>query len=555
MKNNIKLLFAGLLSISLLSGCVFDKVSKTDNTPTNESTTPSTPDPQTNPQPDPEPQEDPHERDPNDPYRVLFLGNSLIFFNDMPKIFEDLCTYAGIPVEVDSVTQGSCTMSLLATTQTSIGAQAQAKLTSEEWDYVIIEPSRRATPFEDTVYNAELDAAVVLDDLAQAAGAETLIYSVWGLNKGTTGVYQQTGYDSIKIGEHAITRSAHCNYMSYFGEKVSERLGGRKIIRAGYAFENSIAQYPSTNLYHTDDQHPNPTGSYLVACTIYDTMFGEEVTGVPYTYSLNAQVAYNMQAIADITMIDEEVPILDDIPEPDPIVPEEQYDQTVLLVGAPTIMRDDYKPAENYVTFMDNLGKKVRVITLCDGSYTMKMFATNGSTRNSELRAALGTYQFDAMVFQVSRRATLHSTDVNASELAAFESMKELLQSETNNIYVFAPKGESSQYTFTNTGDNYTKSTKETATNAEMCAFYSDIAISMAEKVNGKAIQYSNAYYDFASGYTQTKAGVGYLYQCCFYNSFFNEAVPSTCTWQNQASDEEAAAVRTSAAKFCLASA
>ena len=473
----------------------------------------------------------------------------------MPKIFGDLCLYAGIPVEVDSVTQGSCTMSLLATTQTSIGAQAQAKLTSEEWDYVVIEPSRRATPFEDTIYNAELDAAVVLDNLAQAAGAKTLIYSVWGLNKGTTGVYQQAGYDSIKIGDHSITRSAHCNYMSYFGEKVSERLGGRPIIRAGYAFENSIAQFPSINLYHADNQHPNPTGSYLVACTVYNAMFNEEVSGVEYTYSLPAQTAYNMQEIADKTMIEGLVPELDDIPEPDEIIPEEEFDHTVLLVGAPTIMRDSYKTAENYVAFMDNMGKKVRTVSVLDGSYTMKMLATNGHTKNSELRAALGTYKFDAMVFQISRRATVHSTEVTASELAAFESLKELLQSETENIFVFAPKGESSQYTFNNTGDNYTKGSQETASNAEMNAFYSDLAVSMAEKVDGKAIKYSNAYYDYAHGYTQTPEGVGYLYQCCFYNSFFNAAVPETCTWQNGASDEDALRVRTSAAKFCLASA
>ena len=542
MKKSLKLLFASIFSLSLLTSC-------NTNTPVQPSSNPTSEDVISGSS------EDPTERDPDDPYRVLFLGNSLVFFNDMPNIFEELCLYAGIPMEVDSVTQGSCTMSLLATTETNIGLQAYNKLTQEEWDYVIIEPSRRATPFEDTVFNAELEAAVVLDELARDAGAETLIYSVWGLNKGETGVYQQVGYDSIKTGTHEITRSAHCNYMNYFGEAVSEKLGGRKIIRAGYAFENSIATYPSTNLYYTDEQHPNQTGSYLVACTIFDTMFNQEVSGVEYTYSINAGTAYNMQAIADLTVIEGVVPKLDPIPEPDPEdpdVPIEEYDESVLFIGAPTIMRDDYKTSENYVAFMDNLGKKVQTVSVLDGSYTMKMLATSGSTKNSELRAALGTYQFDRIVIQISRRATLHSTDVTNSEIACLESIKDLLQSETSNIYVFAPKGESSQNTFANTGDNYTKGAKETATNAEMCKFYSDLAITMAEKVDGKAIQYSNAYYDFASNFTQTKAGVGYLYQCCFYNSFFNETVPATCTWQNDCTDEEALAVRTSAAKFCL---
>ena len=504
-------------------------------------------------QPSSSEREDPHDRDPDDPYRVLFLGNSLIFFNDMPKMFEDLCIYDGIPMQVDSVTQGSCTMSLLATTQTSIGLQAYKKLTEETWDYVIIEPSRRATPFEDSIYEAELEAAVVLDQLAQDAGAETLIYSVWGLNKGETGVYQQVGYDSIKTGTHAITRSAHCNYMNWFGEKVSERLGGRQIIKAGYAFENSIATFPSTNIYYTDDQHPNATGSYLVACTIFDTMFGLESSGLDYKSTVPAQTAANMQSIADMTVVNGLVPTLDPIPDKDdPIEPEEEFDQTVLFVGAPTIMRDDYKAADNFVALMDNLGKKVRVIGVYDSSYTMKMMATTGSTKNSELRAALGTYQFDQIVLQISRRATLHSTDVTAAETSYCEALKDLLHSETDNIFIFAPKGEASQYTFSNTGDNYTKGSKETATNAEMCQYYSDLAVTMASKINGKAIKYSSAYREYAEGYTQDKAGVGYLYQCCFYNSFFNKALPDTCTWNNGVTDENAAILRGIAAKYCL---
>ena len=117
---------------------------------------------------------------------------------------------------------------------------------------------------------------------------------------------------------------------------------------------------------------------------------------------------------------------------------------------------------------------------------------------------------------------------------------------------MFAPKGESSQYTFIDSGDNYTKSSKETATNEEMCNFYSDLAVTMAEKIEGKSIKYSNAYHEFAKNYAQTKAGVGYLYQCCFYYSFFGEEIPDTCTWQNECADAEAEAVRAAAAKYCL---
>ena len=449
----------------------------------------------------------------------------------------------------DSTTQTSTSTS----TETEIGQQAYLKLTTQRWDYVVIEPSRRATPFEDTIFNAELDAAVVLDELARGAGAETLIYSVWGLNKGETGVYQQVGYDSIKIGTHAITRSAHCNYMNYFGEAVSERLGGRRIVKAGYAFENSIATFPTTNLYHTDDQHPNPTGSYLVACTFFSTIFNLESKSLQYNYTIGDQAAFNMKFAADLTVIEKVEPSLDPIPDPDPITPEEEYDHTVLFIGAPTIMRDDYLPLENYTAMMANIGKKVRPIGIFDGTYSMKDLATTGNTKNSELRAHLGTYDFDAIVIQISRRATVHSTDVNASELAAITSLKELLHSETDNIFIFAPKGEASQYTFSvNADGNYVRGAKETASNAEMCQFYSSLSVTMADAIDCKPMKYASAYREYAEGYTQDKAGVGYLYQCCFYNSFFQEAIPTTCTWQNGCSNENAAIIRGIAAKYCL---
>ena len=40
---------------------------------------------------------------------ILFFGNSLIFYHDMPAIFRDLATAAGEEVTVESVTKGSAT--------------------------------------------------------------------------------------------------------------------------------------------------------------------------------------------------------------------------------------------------------------------------------------------------------------------------------------------------------------------------------------------------------------------------------------------------------------
>ena len=508
----------------------------------------------------------PHDRDPNDPYRILFLGNSLVFFNDMPQTFETLCKGQGIPVHVESLTQGSCTMSLFASTSVDIGYQANYKLTHEEWDYVIIEPSRRATPFEDTVFEAELDAAEVLDNLIRAAGGETIIYSAWGINTGETGVYHQEGINAPKDGTHAITRSAHCNYMSYFGEAVSERLGGRKIARTGYAFENCIAEYglDTINLYHTDNQHPSPAGSYLIACTFFDTIFEESVSGARYTG--NIDVAGALQEIADETMIEGVVPVLDPIPDKDdplPPTPVDDVDQRVLLIGAPNILRDAYSPAVHYSTLMENLGKNVYVDSVLDSAYTMNEMTSEEYDKGAALRNKLEEYEFDAIIIQVSRRMTPNGTEVNESEYAAAVALAPLLKAETENVYVFAPRGSNTQKDFELGGVNYTETNTKVGKNyTEMSAFYTNVAATMAESMGVKSMDFASAWVEsfdafVDAGYGKTttdenKPAISYLFACCFYNRMFDEKIPATCTWQNDLTDAKAEIIRTAAEHYCL---
>ena len=38
--------------------------------------------------------------------RTLFIGNSHTYFNDMPKIFADICRKNGIDMQVTMLTQG-----------------------------------------------------------------------------------------------------------------------------------------------------------------------------------------------------------------------------------------------------------------------------------------------------------------------------------------------------------------------------------------------------------------------------------------------------------------
>jgi len=71
-----------------------------------------------------------------------------------------------------------------------------------------------------------------------------------------------------------------------------------KVVPAGLAFARSIARRPDLNLYVDDKRHPSPMGTYLAACTVMATVYGQSPVGNKYTAGLPADVAAHLQAVA-----------------------------------------------------------------------------------------------------------------------------------------------------------------------------------------------------------------------------------------------------------------
>ena len=57
---------------------------------------------------------DTNETDNSESIKVLFVGNSLTYYNEMPTIFEGISNANEVNVEVDSVTSGSYYLSYFA---------------------------------------------------------------------------------------------------------------------------------------------------------------------------------------------------------------------------------------------------------------------------------------------------------------------------------------------------------------------------------------------------------------------------------------------------------
>ncbi len=470
---------------------------------------------------------------------ILFLGNSLMYYNDMPLIFESIALGTGKKVKVTSVTKGSATMSDFAAESTEVGAQAIPLLKNRKWDYLVIEPSRRISPYEETVKEAEFASAVKLKELADAAGAKVILYAVWGNNNGTVVEYKAASPTSIsESGSHSMGRKAHTKFMEDVSAELSEKLGGVAVAHAGYAFENFIADHPTVNLYHTDDRHPSPDGSFLAACVIYATVFGESPAGTSYTMNLSSEADSKQAAAA--TQLEGKLPDLTEDPAA-------SGTYNLLIVGSN--LMDDYACASVFTKLLAEADGKTAQTRYVRSS----TFVANNLVEESNdlgLRAALAETEWDAIVVQMTRRITKSAADVQKSEHDAMAQIIPLLKAETDNIFIFTLNSKKNPTIFAATTPGYAETTsKESYSAAEGTAFFKELADQWAAEFGIGVINYGQAYLDCSS---PTEQGLGYLQACMIYETVFGKAVPEGLAETNGLTADLAQKLRGIASKYVL---
>ena len=72
------------------------------------------------------------------------------------------------------------------------------------------------------------------------------------------------------------------------------------VIPVGVAFDIAYKELPNIKLHHDDGTHPNLKGTYLAACTVFASVYGESPIGLKYDYygAINKEDKKLLQEIA-----------------------------------------------------------------------------------------------------------------------------------------------------------------------------------------------------------------------------------------------------------------
>jgi len=204
------------------------------------------------------------------PVRILFIGNSFTFVNNLPEVFTKVAAAGGIEVQTQMVAVGGSTLN------GHIGrGEAQKAIHTGHWDYVILQDE------------SSMGSILIVNGVRHPVDPSDMWHGARELDKEIKSAGAKTAFFHTWAWRAAPEAQATLDY-AYM--TIAKELGAIDI-PVGPAWQSAMRAGPSlgVNLYIADGAHPSPAGTYLAACEFYATLFGKspmglsgKIVGMPY---------------------------------------------------------------------------------------------------------------------------------------------------------------------------------------------------------------------------------------------------------------------------------
>lgn len=207
------------------------------------------------------------------PGRILFVGDSFTGTNGgLENYVRELAASATPPkkLQADENTQGGATLKIQQGRPS-----VHDDIRDGHYDVVVLQddiPELTEHSLDPFFKNAEL----FVEEIRQA-GSQPLLFMAWP--------YERLNW--VTLDEIA---SAH--------QKISKKLNV-PVAPVGVAFQKAEEQRPSLNMLGDDKEHETIHGTYVAACVIYATLFGQNPQGLTYAPDgVSAEEASFLQRVA-----------------------------------------------------------------------------------------------------------------------------------------------------------------------------------------------------------------------------------------------------------------
>jgi len=220
--------------------------------------------------------------------KVLFIGNSITYFNNMPQTFADISKSHGDTVDLTVYAPGGTGF-----VNHVADPAVYNHFRTGNWDYVILQPGSNESPgFSFPIAITMQRARVLKDSIKKYSPCAKVLfyeisYGVWGSSPTNVNTYNTT---MVRIRKNLQLLSDSTK--SFFAP-------------AGDCIKKIWNRNPNELLWGSaGDIHPNINGSYIIACSFYTSIFQRPSFGTSEISSLSQQTAVRYQHLVDSLVLD-----------------------------------------------------------------------------------------------------------------------------------------------------------------------------------------------------------------------------------------------------------
>jgi hypothetical protein len=194
-----------------------------------------------------------------DELRVLFIGNSLTYTNDLPAVIAALA---------EATKQKRLSYRSIALPDFSLEdhwrqGEARKAIAGGRWDVVVMQQGPSALPESRALL---LEYVRLFTAEIHKSGARPALYMVWP----------------------SYSRFRDFDRVSESYRLAAEEVNGA-LFPAGEAWRAAWRRDEKLKLYSSDGLHPSPAGTYVIALVIYEQLFGQSPIGLPARLQLQSK--------------------------------------------------------------------------------------------------------------------------------------------------------------------------------------------------------------------------------------------------------------------------
>jgi hypothetical protein len=193
--------------------------------------------------------------------RVLFIGNSYTFVNNLPGTFAAIAQSLGHSVYADMIAPGGATLADQAKS-----AEVRDKIRLGHWTFVVLQEQSQIPSSERARQVTMYPAARTLVSEIRHAGARPVFYATWARQNG----WPENGL----AGYAAMQAQVTLGYRT-----IAEELHAI-VAPVGDAWAAVTAEYADIPLWQCDGSHPTMQGTFLAANVLVATLFHETPRGL-----------------------------------------------------------------------------------------------------------------------------------------------------------------------------------------------------------------------------------------------------------------------------------